>query len=99
MSDPESELPWKTDGVPSEWYKAFEEVWAELTTAVKNWPAFNSAHEGWGVLEEEVDELKKHVQTNQKRRDLTAMRGEAMQTAAMAIRFMVEVCNEERGRK
>lgn len=33
------------------------------------WPAFNSAHEGFAVLLEEVEELKAHVWTNQKRRD------------------------------
>lgn len=96
---PDDRLPWKTDGVPSEWYEAFAEVWEELDAAVQHWPPFNSAHEGKAVLEEEFEELTEHVHTNQKRRDLKAMRHEAKQVAAMAIRFMVEVCNEERGRK
>lgn len=63
------------------------------------WPAMNSAHEGYAVLAEEVDELWDHVKTNQKRRDLDAMRKEAVQVAAMAIRFAIEICNEERGRR
>lgn len=71
----------------------------ELKTAMAKWPAMNSAHEGYGVLLEEVDELWDHVKTNQKKRDLVAMKKEAVQVAAMAIRFAVEVCNEERGRK
>lgn len=71
----------------------------ELENATANWPVFNSAHEGFAVLQEEVDELWDHVKTNQKRRDLIAMRKEAIQVAAMAIRFALEVCNEERGRK
>jgi hypothetical protein len=71
----------------------------ELATAMGNWPAFNSAHEGFAVLLEEVDELKAHVWTNQKRRDLAAMQKEAIQVAAMAMRFAIEVCNEEDGRK
>jgi hypothetical protein len=29
----------------------------ELSNACKHWPAFNSAHEGYAVLLEEVDEL------------------------------------------
>jgi hypothetical protein len=71
----------------------------EFKNAKNNWPAFNSAHEGWAVLAEEYKELTDHVFTNQKRRDLGEMRKEAIQVAAMAVRFAVEVCNEEVGRK
>lgn len=73
-------------------------IGAELRRAL-SWPAMNSAHEGYGVLLEEVDELWDWVKTKQKNRDLKAMRTEALQIAAMAIRFAVEVCNEETGRK
>lgn len=76
-----------------------ELVLEELNTATDSWPPFNSAHEGFAVLLEEMDELWTHVRTNQKRRDLLAMRKEAIQVAAMAMRFAFEVCNEERGRK
>lgn len=75
------------------------DVRAELLRATATWPPFNSAHEGYAVLAEEVDELWQHVKTNQKRRDLTAMRREAIQVAAMALRFALEVCSEEAGRK
>jgi NTP pyrophosphatase (non-canonical NTP hydrolase) len=75
------------------------DVLAEVQQARDNWPGFNSAHEGFAVLLEEVDELKSHVWTNQKRRDLPAMRKEAMQVAAMALRFMGECCDESTGRK
>lgn len=71
----------------------------EALRASQNWPPFNSAHEGFAILLEEVDELKAHVWTNQKRRDLEAMRKEALQVAAMALRFAEEVCSEEKGRK
>lgn len=71
----------------------------ERYSARKNWPSFNSAHEGFAVLLEEVDELKAHVWTNQKRRDLASMRKEAIQVAAMALRFSIEVCDEGRGWK
>ncbi len=71
----------------------------EAVKATENWPPFNSAHEGFAILNEEFDELKAHVWTNQKRRDLESMRREAIQVAAMAMRFAAEVCSEEVGRK
>ena len=83
----------------SEKDKIFSMVDRELTTASENWPPFNSAHEGWGVLMEEVDELWDHIKMKQKNRDLEAMQKEAVQVAAMAIRFAIEVCNEKVGRK
>jgi len=72
---------------------------AELVSAMKNWPKFNSAHEGLAVLEEEVKELRDHVYTNQKKRDIQLMKNEAIHVAAMAMRFAIEVCNEIDGRK
>lgn len=71
---------------------------AEVASATSKWPGFNSAHEGYAVLAEEVDELWAHVKTNQRKRDLPAMRKEAIQVAAMALRFAAEVSNETRGR-
>jgi NTP pyrophosphatase (non-canonical NTP hydrolase) len=58
----------------------------------------HSAHEGFAVLMEEVDELKAHVWMKQKNRDLKAMRKEAIEVGAMAVAFAAEVCDEERGR-
>lgn len=72
------------------------DVRAEVDRA-KIWPGFNSAHEGYAVLAEEVDELWDQVKVNQKRRDLVAMRAEAIQVAAMAVKF-VEMLDAGRGR-
>lgn len=75
------------------------ECTAEVMMAKQKFPKFNSAHEGFAVLLEEVDELKAHVWTNQKRRDIKQMRKEAIQVAAMAMRFILDVCNKTDGRK
>jgi len=74
-------------------------VQEEVETATAMWPVFNSAHEGYGVLKEEVDELWDCVKIKQRNRDLVKMQREAIQVAAMAIRFANELCDEERGRK
>lgn len=71
----------------------------EAIVAARAWPPYNSAHEGFAIIHEEVDELKAHVWTNQKRRDLEAMKTEAIQVAATAIRFAADCCTEERGRR
>lgn len=73
-----------------------DEVAAELDRAKKFKP-FNSAHEGYAVLLEEVDELKEQVWMNQTKRDLDKMRKEAIQVAAMAVKF-VEMMDAGRGR-
>jgi NTP pyrophosphatase (non-canonical NTP hydrolase) len=67
----------------------------EALDARLRWPRYNSAHEGLGVLLEEVRELEAHVFRKQKDRDLAAMRKEAIQVAAVAIRFADECCDEE----
>jgi len=74
-------------------------AYLEAASASKKWPPFNSAHEAFGVLHEGFDELKAHVWTNQTKRDLTEMRKECIQVAAMALRFAAEVCSEKAGRK
>lgn len=67
-------------------------VEAELARARAAHPGcFNSAHEGFAVLKEEVDELWDEVRTRD--RDMQAMREEAIQVAAMALRFIEDVCD------
>jgi len=78
---------------------ALRDVESELDNAMKNWPPMNSAHEGYGVIAEEFRELEAIVFQKQKNRNLEDLRKEAKQVAAMAIRFMIEICNEERDRK
>lgn len=78
---------------------ALGEVRGEVARASRLWPRFNSAHEAFAVLDEERDELWSHVKTKQSLRDLEDMRNEAIQVAAMAVRFAAEVCDAETGRK
>jgi hypothetical protein len=59
----------------------------------KVWPAMNSAHEGYAVLAEEVDELWDHVKVKQGSRNIEKMTYEAVQVAAMALRFIIDVCH------
>lgn len=71
----------------------------ELMRATSRFGPFNSAHEGYAVLLEEVDELWDHVKMKQSKRCPHDMRAEAIQTAAMAIRFGTDCCTEEGCRK
>lgn len=68
------------------------DVLDELAWARKTFPPFHSAHEGFAVLLEEVDELKAEVWKHPARRSPGAMRREAVQVAAMALRFLFGVC-------
>jgi len=79
--------------------RAINDAAIEAHDAREKWPTYNSAHEGLGVLIEEVKELKDHVLTKKKDRDLSAMRRQAIQVAAVALRFAAELCTEERGRR
>lgn len=78
--------------------KAILDAAGELNSAIGHYPAMRSAHEGFAILLEEVEELKAHVWVKQSKRDIVAMRKEAVQVAAMALRFIADVCNEETGR-
>lgn len=87
--------------IPSAIGAAIDEVRTEIHRArtILGHAPMCSAHHGFAVLLEELDELKAHVWMNQKKRDITAMRAEAIRVAAMALCFAAEVCNEETGRK
>ena len=67
----------------------------ELLRAQEHYPTFTSAHEGYAILLEEVDELWEEVKKSPKNRDMKAMREEAIQVAAMAMRFVLDVCDED----
>ena len=68
--------------------KAFSVVKKELARARAKFPAYNSAHEGYAVILEELDELWDEVKHNRS----TLYEAEAAQVAATAIRFLIDVC-------
>lgn len=62
-------------------------VVSELRIAQKRFPKFNSGHEGWAIIAEELDELWDDVKTNRIEDSIE----EAVQVAAMAIRYIVDI--------
>jgi hypothetical protein len=60
----------------------------ELESANQNYPLFNSYHEGYAVLLEEVDELWDEVKKNPSKQEKWRLKTEAIQVAAMAIKFL-----------
>lgn len=66
------------------------EVGAELASALLKFPSLTSPHEGKAVIEEELDELWEHVKANTGR--TTEARQEAIQVAAMALRYALDLC-------
>jgi hypothetical protein len=71
---------------------AILDVSAEYDSASAKFPPFASAHEGWAILREEVDELWDEVKKNPATRSNMNLEKEAIQVAAMALRFLVDVC-------
>jgi len=61
----------------------------ELTKARERFEPFNSPHEGWAVIREELDELWEHVRANSGYGP-DAHR-EAIQIAAMALRYAYDL--------
>ena len=63
----------------------------EYRSATAAFGQLSSGHEGYGVIKEELDELWDEIKV--KPQDKYRMRDEATQLAAMAIRFIVDVCS------
>lgn len=92
MSADSTETPWN-DAAAQITEIAFE-VSAEVAAAEAKFAPFNSAHEGWAVIKEEMDELWAEVcKGGSVPKDPVAMRKEAVQLAAMAVRFIRDVCD------
>lgn len=75
--------------------RAVELLIKEYGRAVNMNGPFNSAHEGYAVILEELDELWEEVRKKRLQRDNRKMLKEAIQVAAMGLRFAVDICSEE----
>jgi hypothetical protein len=69
----------------------FNECFQEFQRARSLHKQFNCAHEGYAVILEELDELWAEVKKRRGFRDRTVMRKEALQVAAMALRFIYDL--------
>ncbi len=74
--------------------KAIELVINELNNANGKFPLFNSSHEGYAVILEELDELWDEIKNNKHPMSSVNQKKKAIQVAAMAIKFLVSCCEE-----
>lgn len=72
-------------------------VRAEFSKASSHHPPFNSPHEGYAVILEELDELWDSIKDARSINERSeAMRVEAVQVAAMAVRFLVDLIPDKK---
>jgi NTP pyrophosphatase (non-canonical NTP hydrolase) len=62
-------------------------VRTEAIDATDKHGGFNSAHEAYGVLAEEVDEFWEEVRKKRRDRNIDAMQKELIQVAAVAVKY------------
>ena len=71
--------------------RAFRLAADELGKARMAFPPFHSAHEGWAIIREELDELWAEIRSHQDTPGRAErMTKEAVQVAAMALRFVID---------
>ena len=64
-------------------------ILAEFEDATQKFGKFNSKHEGYAIIKEELDELWDAIKKNELQEQI---RREAIQIAAMALRFLYDLC-------
>jgi len=75
--------------------KLTAEIGDELYKAACENGKYNSAHKGWAVIQEKLDELWEEVKKKKSKRDTDLMRHKAIQIASTAIMFIIDICNKE----
>jgi len=73
--------------------KIMDEILQEYLRAFKTFRPMASPHEGYAIIKEELDELWDEVKINSD--PLDNMRNEAIQVAAMGMRFVIDCCSKE----
>jgi hypothetical protein len=77
--------------------RLMDEVLTELRKATNTHGHFHSGHEGYGVIAEELDELWDDVKAAKASTSYPEQtRREAIQVAAMAMRFALDLCVEKK---
>ncbi len=71
--------------------KAVSQIIYEYHRATEMNGPFNTAHEGYAVILEELDELWDEIKKNSLERDNEKLKKEAIQVGAMALRFLVDI--------
>jgi len=67
-------------------------IYEEYCAAKKKHPAFNSPHEAYAVILEELDEVWKIIKSSVSRKgNIEAMKYEVKAVGAMALRFMMDL--------
>jgi hypothetical protein len=69
------------------YYAAALEIFREANTARARFAPFNSSHEGYAVIAEELDELWDDVKANNIEHSIA----EAVQVGAMALRYIADM--------
>jgi hypothetical protein len=72
--------------------EVLRDIRIEHNKAISKYSKFASTHEGYAVIHEELDELWDLVKRNKGVLGNEEMRKEAIQVAAMAIRFISDLC-------
>ena len=70
-----------------------DQVYIEYGKAEKKFGAFQTYHEGYAVILEELDELWDEIKAQEHSKE--NMRGEAIQVATMAVRFIHDLLGED----
>lgn len=75
--------------------ETMEAIAKEVVRArIKHPVPFHSSHEGYAIIKEEFDEMWKEVMKQSDERSYARLRIEAIQTAAMCIRMIEDVCDQ-----